>query len=71
MRKTMNEIMTAPTAKTKMPTNSRNCEKTARKPIVKVFCALDVMPEPIWSLKSSRKSVAATQAVKLSRVKPV
>jgi hypothetical protein len=39
--------------------------------MVSVFSAADVIPKPIWSAKRSRKSVEATQAVRLIKTKLV
>jgi hypothetical protein len=61
----MKEIITAPTAKIKIPMKSTNCEKTTDKPRVIVSSVADVIPKPNLSLNSNKKSVEATLHVKL------
>jgi hypothetical protein len=48
-----------------------NCEKTTEKPYVSLFPTVDSIPKPIFLLKRRRKSVDATQRVRLMRVIPV
>ena len=67
----MKDTTTAPTAKTKIPTNNKKFEKIAENPKVKVLLAADAIPKPTPSAKRRRKRVEATHMVRLIRTKPV
>jgi hypothetical protein len=62
MKKIAKDVTTAPTAKISIPMNSVNCEKMDDNPEVKILPDAFI-PEPIFLLKSNRKSVEATLIV--------
>jgi hypothetical protein len=70
IKSTTKEVITAPTAKIRIPMNSMNCENTVDKPLVSEVTdwATSI---PIRLLKRSRKSVEATLNVKVAAVNPV
>jgi hypothetical protein len=67
----MNEMITAPTMRIKIPVNNRKREKIVEKPVVSSLPATDEIPMPIFSLKRRRKSVEATHNVRLIMIRLV
>jgi hypothetical protein len=71
MTKTMKEMNTAPAVKIKNPMNIMKCEKTVEKPAVNFPSTIKDIPKPILSLDNNRKSVDATDNVRLIMVRLV
>jgi hypothetical protein len=67
----MKDMITAPTTKIKSPVNIMKWEKIVEKPAVSLLSTINEIPKPIFSLKRSRKSVAATHDVRLIMIRLV
>jgi hypothetical protein len=69
--KTMKDMRSAPMTKIKVPVNIMKRDRAVEKPTVKIPSAIKDIPNPILSLESSRKSVEATDKVKLMTIRLV
>jgi len=67
----MKDMITAPTTKIKSPVNIMKRKKLVEKPAVSLLSTINEIPNPIFSLKRSRKSVEATHDVRLITIRLV
>jgi hypothetical protein len=69
--KTMKEMSSAPITKIRIPINIMKRDRATEKPTVNIPSAIKDIPNPILSQKSSRKSVEATDNIKLTTIRLV
>ena len=65
MRKAVKEIITIPAAKIRIVSNIIKGENISEKPAVSLPSTIDEMPNPVLCANNSRKSVEATDSVRL------